>query len=939
MLKTYRLAILVPFFLGAILCDQFVYGQRAGTAIERNDKVRELNNLYTQGNWQAGRAIVEEELKRNPKDSDMRMLLGKYHLHRKAYDQARYELVKSLEFAPANVESKQMLVAVETETERYSSAICYINELLEVNPYWKGLWRKKIELYRIMGNHVEADRLLKRISQIYPEDSELLADRGYAVEQRAASIQKSGKIDEIIMHAQQRVDEQPKEHGSYVTVIDNYIKAGDYNNALVYAERGLNQFPGNAVFIQKKIAILEHQQRYPEVLTFLDEQMKRGGSTSLRNQYNYFLLEAARTAKGNSPAALYGKIFASSPGNKEAFDYVFNHLVAEQQYEEAVQALSRHRAQVGASKELDMKELMAYRRMENYPRVAALTREYFAKYPNDTDLQESFVTITLQRAKDNMAEGKISDAITDWRDVMQFGDEESVRIAQRGLYNAYVTEKRYQEAIMALDDMLFDNPGDTDLLLKKADMYNLQGRHEYALTVYEQVLDQVSPQERPRFLVGYGEFVAPVIKDLRDAYKLEEARQFAERWLAVDPRQQDALLQLINICYQLKDSDAMLRYAQMAETAYSDDVAFKIKLAEAMNHKPEQLADSWTILHHQVKLSPFHDPLLNTFSQTTEEYAGTLLKEKNNERALTVIDTALRYRADNKTLKYMKGLAYEGLKRYDSAYHYQQFYDPALMEYEAFKSHLNYLSQRSHKNNVGLMYLRARYGDDYAITTISTAEYTRLLTSGASWTGRINYAGREQGKGIQGQAEWTKPWTDEFATRVDLALSNKFFAKIAANVAATYIFRPSWEAEAGIGFRQFVGDNSLLNLQLGITKELEDWRLSSKLGNFLFNADGESTYLYSLMGRAQYHLGNPRNYLMALGSIGNTPDIELLDRQLYNSFNVFNAMVGAGAGRSITKNLSGSIIGTWYNFQTDESLSLAKFRNLYNLYLQLNVSF
>lgn len=149
------------------------YGQRASTTIDRNEKAYEINELYKQGKWDTGKKIADAILEKNPEDSDMRMLVGKYYIHRKDYSRARYELVKSLKSAPANVESKHMLVAVETETGRYSSAICYVNELLEVNPYWKGLWRKKIELYRHLGNHVEADRLLKRISQIYPEDSQL----------------------------------------------------------------------------------------------------------------------------------------------------------------------------------------------------------------------------------------------------------------------------------------------------------------------------------------------------------------------------------------------------------------------------------------------------------------------------------------------------------------------------------------------------------------------------------------------------------------------------------------------------------------------------------------------------------------------------------------------------------------------------------------------
>lgn len=46
----------------------------------------------------------------------------------------------------------------------------------------RGLWRRKIELYRKQNNDVEADRLLKRINQIYPNDTILRKDYIYSME-------------------------------------------------------------------------------------------------------------------------------------------------------------------------------------------------------------------------------------------------------------------------------------------------------------------------------------------------------------------------------------------------------------------------------------------------------------------------------------------------------------------------------------------------------------------------------------------------------------------------------------------------------------------------------------------------------------------------------------------------------------------------------------
>lgn len=925
--------ILFLILFETVFIQDVLFAQRAGTTVDRNEEAAAVNRLYEQGKWQQGKDMAEDKLKKSPRDSDMRMLVGKYYLHHQQYDKARYELVKSLEYAPANVDAKHMLVTVESETDRYSSAICYINELLEVNPYWKGLWRKKIELYRIMGNHVEADRLLKRISQIYPEDNELKNDVAYSMEQRAVAVKNTGKVNETIEIGKRIVDERPERPEAYITLIDNFIKAGDYNNALVYSERGLNQLPGNTVFVQKKIAVLEHQQRYSEILAFLEEQMKNGQNPSFRSQYNYFLLEAARNAKNSDPATLYGKIFQTSPGNKEAFDVVFNHLVAEQQYEEALVVLNRHRASTGSSKELDMKELTVYRRMDNKGKVAVLTHEYFEKYPNDVDLQDSYVQVALQRAKDNMEDGKIEEAITNWRDAVQYGDAEAVGIAQRGLYNAYVVGDRYQEAIMILDEMLLDEPENSNLLVKKADIYYKQGRYQYALTIYEQVITAADPQDRDRHIAGYQEFVMPVVKELKMQYKLEEARDYTKRWLAVEPFNQQALLYMIDLCNQLQDHEGMLAFAKIAEERHFDDMGFKIKLAQAINYTPEKLSESWELLHAQLKFNPYHQPLANTFSATTEEYATVLLKEKNHQDALGIINTALIFDRKNKGLKYMKGIAYEGLKQYDSAYHYQQYYEPSLLEYEEFRQHLYYLNQRSFANNIGIYHLRARFGDDYSITSISTVEYSRLLKDGA-YVGRINYAGREEGKGIQGQVEWEKLWTDRLTSRADMAISNKYFAQFMLNGALMYQWKPAWEIEGGLGYRRFFTKQNLFNLNLGAGKEIDDFKLSARWSNFLFD---ENTYLYSLSAKAQYFMSTPKNYIMAVGSIGNSPDIDLLNYRLYDSFNVFNAMVGAGVGRSFTKNVHAGVLGTWYNFQTDARDKT--YKNLYNLYLQLNVAF
>ena len=106
-----------------------------------------------------------------------------------------------------------------------------------------------------------------------------------------------------------------------------------------------------------------------------------------------------------------------------------------------------------------------------------------------------------------------------------------------------------------------------------------------------------------------------------------------------------------------------------------------------------------------------------------------------------MLDTALHYDARNKSLLYAKGLAYEKKKEYGLAYFYQQNYEPSAAEHYAFNRHLKGLRYGMLRNEIGLEYLQSRYGDEDAIQSVATLQYSRKQP-GNTYTGRVNYAGR-----------------------------------------------------------------------------------------------------------------------------------------------------------------------------------------------------
>ncbi|PWH85419.1 hypothetical protein DIT68_09175 [Brumimicrobium oceani] len=916
-----------------LFCHQFSFAQTEINLDGRDSYIEKAMTQFDRGNWDEGKKTVDLGLKRYPFDSDLKMLSGKYHHHKGQNEKARYDLVKALQINPDNVDAKQILVNVELETERYSSAICYVNELLEVNPYWRGLWRKKIELYKLQGNFVEANRLQERISQIYPDDKKLKEDYIYAMELDAAAKRKEGDIDGAIEISKKLLKENPEKVENYILMANDYLKAGDLNTALSYLDRGLNSFPENSELINKKAGVLAQQKKYDELLPFLQ---KKGYA----QQYSYYLMEAARYSKNQQTHILYGKIFEENPGNEEAFDNIYNYTVAVQQYDEALRLIKVQRRVNGDSKELYLKELAVYEMMGNDSKSIALTKRLFERYPNDYDVQNAYVKVIFEEAKYKMSEKRYAEAIDDWYKVIQYGDEDYVYVARNSIFNAHVELGEYLDALNVLNELIANDKDNKDFYLKRADLYYRQKNFNMALSAYENILDQTEGNQRNRFLSGYGNLSTLIIKDLVEVFRYDQALQYAERWLEQDPKNELALRYAINLSYQTNSLEKAYLYAESGNRAHPNSTFFIVKMAEITAENPENYEEVYNLLLEKVSADPYNQDLINAYAQITEDYSHQLIRGERSPDAIENLDNALRYAPNNNTLKYTKGIAYEKIKNYDSAYYYQSFYVPSPQEEKQFNHYLYYLYYKSLDNEIGLHHLRSRPGDIDVINPISAISYSHIDNNN-TYSGRINYAGRPPGKGYQIQAAWMREWNYKTTTLIDAAWANQFFPTISINAS---IFRDITKLkevnlELGIGYRILdtvssnanLGNRNMFNFVVGATKVIDDFRINARLNNFIL--DGR--YLYNLTVNGRYTLWSPKHYVTAMAGVGSSPDVELLDYQVYDGFSALNTMVGAGFTYMFAKNVSFGVLGTWYNYRNNDGI----YRNHHNIFLNLNVAF
>lgn len=363
-----------------------------------------VRKAFKRGDWNGGKRLLDEGMERYPEVSGLNELAGSFYLHRQQFDDARYYLVRSLRDNNENVLAKQMLVDVEEKTKNYSSAICYVNELLQVNPYWKGLWRRKIALFRKQGNHQEADRLLRRLCQIYPNDSTLRHDLAGRLEEQYLHDRKKGNKSATIASLRELIEQNPKNEEYYLSLSNLLLQEGKRSDAIDIADRGVQNIPGSTALIIKKASILAEENRYPEAMAFVKLCMKRNHNGKLSSFFNSLQLDAARMEANQDPYVLYGKVFEQSKSD-ESLNYLLNTSMSRGYYEDALYYIGQARKRKGDTPDLLYKAYVVNKRMGNERAANGLLTRLYERSPQNEEVADALSRLRLDQARRLMDDG------------------------------------------------------------------------------------------------------------------------------------------------------------------------------------------------------------------------------------------------------------------------------------------------------------------------------------------------------------------------------------------------------------------------------------------------------------------------------------------------------------------------------------------------------
>lgn len=916
------------------------------------------------GDFAKAAKYCEKALDLAPLDMDIKEYLGKCYMELGRLEEARITLLDVLQHSPRRTDARHYLVNIETQTERYASAICYVNELLEITPYSKTLWRRKINLYNLMDNRVEANREIRRLYQIFPNDPEIKQMFNNVLKEDALKMNKDGDLSNAVKQYQAALAVTKDDADMYLNLINLYLKLGNTNEALNTADMGLYHLPGNKEILNKKIGILQEQHRYQEAIAIVQEQQRKAPSSYYSNLLVYLTAEAARYHRNSDPYVLYGQLYERDKGNQEAHDYLLSTAISRGYYADALAILEQDLKSNPSDKNLLSKQLLVYEHLGNKNGVRRTLTRLYELYPNDSDVLAKYNALAFEDAKVQFAEQNYNEALPVFIRLSENPDYG--KSAKNYIYSIYLAKKNYAQALDMAEQQIRENPGEQQYILRKIDL--LAAMEDYA-NAYE-MARQYKEQNPDNLEYKY------MFKDISIAYikYLNEKEGYATIKTIADELVEEDPYNLLAYNYAIGSRISMGQYAeamdmiQAALKKFPDNKEMRLKEAGVYSQMGDhakavaalqKLTEDYPY-NHDIKGSLVEEMMLQAKAyedagepfQAKAVYHEVLLVKPNDTlaaiklaniyiarqeypEAMKVIEDSLDLNKDNPELLYKKGVIYELMGDFRRAREFQAKYVPPAHKYEEHKDHLAYLDSQLLKNQINISYLKATADSIFVNTSVATLEYLRFAKRN-TFIARANYAARPTGVGIQAEGDWYHTFkTESYKTApyfiANLGFANQFFPKFKGALSLFNPVKKVYMVELGGRFARLQDDRNFITGVLGAERTFDRLWVNAKV---MVMSDTEDLY-NSFFAQARFYMQNEKDYVTAMTSIGTAPEDEKLEFQINTFLTYVNTMVGAGYFHHLSHRTSFGVLGNWYNYRVNDNAYV----NQYNLFLTIRTKF
>jgi YaiO family outer membrane protein len=947
------LSVFKSILLGICVCASL---QVQAQIFSKKDNAEDLyNNAIKEtklGHYDKAITLVNQGLKKQPDDLDMALLLGRLYMLTGNYEAARKQVKMVLTKNPDYRDAYLYAINIELATHKYEEADCYADEALGYYRNDRDFMLKKLEIQNLLSKIYEGNLFADNMLSRFPDDTtvqkayiehNLFSGRYYA---------KNGNAQQASISFNKVLAISPNNPEAKNALLSLYLQGQNFESALSQVNEGLIANPRSYELLLRKLDILRNMHAYADALVQLQTILKyypndakiRGMETELR-------LEAAAYYTNTDPYLLYRAILEKNPGNQEALNKVIGFSMSRGAYKEALEWINRGLKSNPNDPKLLSLKLDILEEDHKYSAAATLAEKLWQRSPS-ADLKARVVALNIASGREYMRDQQYNLATIAFEKALAIAPDN--REALDNLVNNYIAQKDNAQALLVLNKALTYYPADDLLLLKKSSILADLGRYEEA-AVITAALARKHPDD-PRFAATFTEQRLTAGRLFMQAEEYDLAKEQYIQVLQQDPKNVDALNYMINLESATGQLDSAIMYADQALQYNPGNRDLLLKKAGVLDNL-KRYQESAAIMQQLMLRYPY-TPKYKTAYISSLLAAGSVYQQNNaTDSALSIYESILTISPkDSLALQYTTNLLI-GAKRYDSALVYvnqgiqyypdnttllmkratilenQRQYAAASLAADSLVKlnaspvnvdYADYLKSKTLKNQFGLFFLHSSFdyvNDPYNIATV---EYRRFIKRG-SYAGRINYAGRKDGTGLQAEGELYYTHGPKLYSYAVVAYSNELvFPKLRAGYSIFKSFKHDIEAELGIRYLEADSSNSISGVA-SIAKTFDEFWINLR-GYFISDAPNFYT-AYNLTTR--YYMNRHQDYISLVVGLGTSPDDKSRLIQFPQLQGLLTRSIGTGYQHVFKYRTTIGINGTWIT----QKVSNQTYHNQYDLYL------
>jgi len=964
---------LVLLLLLTLVCFRS-YGQWLKNSGSSDDLYKQAKNELDQKppHYQRAINLCHEAIEISPSNLDIHLLLGNALGQAGKVDSARIELNYVIQKNPKYKEAYIYLVNIEAVACNYLQALEYADMGLKYYPNDRDLLLRKLDIYRKEGDWIESSKLADYLFERYSTDSYI---RSVYLDYKltlARQYAHRGYL-EISKRAYEQVLEQDplnKEALQAVYTLD--VRSGNYESSLSLTNRALQSNPGSYEFLMKKIGILMEMSRYEEASEVAEKLLKQYPSNpEVQKLVVYTHMEAGRYFLNTDPYMQFQAALDKEPGNIDALNYLINIAFSRGLLADALQWVNLALKHSPDNQELNRKKLGILTDLKRYDQASRLAKTIYKENPSEANKQ-NYLDITLQAARMYLTQNEYDSATIALNSIL-FYDHHNM-VAFNELINTYILEKRFDDALHAIDEALTYYPGDEQLLFKKAATLEAYQHYAEASVITKELLSKY-PESR-QYLVS---FVQQSLAASRQSMQYDDyygTIAILQQVLDKQPENMDALNYMINIQDANKHFDSAIYYTDQALNYYPNDKDLLLKKSSVYTDAHDYVSatdisgglyadypyniryrdvykDQLLLAGQQYIINNDQDSALLEFNRAlevaptdTQALYSTInlyITRGEFDLAMPLIQRGRYYYPNMPYFLLKRANIYEMQKNWEDAWHSVDTlvkltpYDTKNIAYAEF------LYGHFLKNEVGVLYLHTKIfnidssnNDVYGVAAI---QYSRKYDRGTI-TARVDYAGRPTGTGYMFEGEtYFNINTKWYAYGIaGWSPDGSIFPTDHFGLSVFHSFNRGWDVE--LGGRSLDADSGKVYSGVAsISREMKEFYVNLR-GYYIdlvsktekdgvpVNPNQLGKSYYSAILTTRVFVDNRASYFSGIVGYGTAPDDFSLNYELSNILQYPTVSAGMGFSKQFHYKTTVGLFGTWYNMKLSP---LNTYQNQYDI--------